>query len=96
MFGEVGEAVSMTIKRPDKGFCKCPLQLNSIQSSLVFSFSLKRMQLGTKNHLIKYRTVSMCLNALLIIPIQFVDVVFGLPNVILRLPLQHFNLHCDK
>ena len=48
MFGEVGEAVSVTVKRPDKGFCKCALQLNSIQSSLVFSFSLKRMQLGAK------------------------------------------------
>ena len=31
--------------------------------------------------------------ALLIVPIQFVDVVFGLPDVVLWLPPQHFNLH---
>ena len=78
----------MSIERTQKRLCKHPLQLDSIQCSLVFSLCLKWMQLWTetdRNYLYSfaYNTILICL---LIISVQFVDVVFRFPDIILLSP----------
>ena len=45
MFGDVCQAVPVTLKRSDKGFSESSLKLDSVQSSLIFSLCLKRMKL---------------------------------------------------
>ena len=75
---KTGEAISMSIKRSQKRLRKHPLQLDSIQCSLVFSLCLKWMQLWTETDR-NYLQGSACntiLIDLLIISVQFVDIVF--------------------
>ena len=85
---KTGEAISMSIKRSQKRLRKHPLQLDSIQCSLVFSLCLKWMQLWTetdRNYFngSAYNTI---LLVLLIISVQLVDVVLRFPNIILLSP----------
>ena len=52
MFGKTGETISVAIKRSKKGFGKNSFQFDCIQSSLVFSFCLKRMQFWTEKQIL--------------------------------------------
>ena len=94
---KTGEAISMSIKRSQKRLRKHPLQLDSIQCSLVFSLCLKWMQLWTETckkllqwFCVQYNPPGLLL---LIISVQLVDVVLRFPNIILLSPSQHLHLH---
>ena len=92
VFGQTGQTVSVSVQRAQERLSEDPLQLDGVHGPLIFPLSLERMQLRTANvgsENIQYSTAAF----ILIVSVQFVDVVLGFPDIILGSPSQYLHLH---
>ena len=81
MLGDTGQPVPVTVQRAKERLGEDPLQLDSIQCPLVLSLRLERMQVWAGMLLLTQ--ILMEDKALLIVSVQFVNVVFGLSDIVL-------------
>ena len=83
MLGQAGEAVPVTVQGPEEGLGEHSLQLDCIESPLVLPLSLEGVQLWAEM-LLLIQVLQPAV--LLIISVQFVDIVLGLSDIVLGPP----------
>ena len=84
MLGDTGQPVPVTVKRAQERLGEHSLQLDSIQRPLILPLRLEWMQVWA-GMLLLIQVLTQD-KPLLIVSVQFVNVVFGLPDIVLGAP----------